>query len=381
MSGLYIHFPFCHSKCVYCSFYSVISEKYLKLYYPGLIHEMNLRKKYLNHSPVDTIYIGGGTPSLMHEADLKSIINAIHQHFRVSEQVEFTMEANPEQCTSDYLKILKNIGVTRISIGIQSLNNQILDYLGRKHTAEMAIEAVENAHKAGFENISLDLIYGIPLRSTQQWIEELQIALQLPIHHLSAYALTIEENSILIKRFQKEGTPFHYGKDQDEDLALRDFKTLLSIVEDSPLKQYEISNFAIPGFESIHNSNYWNGTPYLGLGPSAHSFNGDSRCWNIASIKQYIETMNSSDPVLESEELSNINRYNEAILLGLRTVKGINLTDIHKKFGEVLFHQLLRNVKLLNPDWYQIVQDRLSLSQEGLFLADFISEKLFVAED
>ncbi|MBP1673498.1 MAG: hemN [Bacteroidetes bacterium] len=342
---------------------------------------MNLRNEYLNNSPVETIYIGGGTPSLIHEADLRSIINAIYQHFRVSENVEFTMEANPEQCTSDYLKNLKNIGVNRLSIGIQSLNNQILDYLGRKHTAEMAIDAVENACKAGFDNISLDLIYGIPLRSTQQWIEELQKALKLPIQHLSAYALTIEENSILIKRFQKEGTPFHYGKDQDEDLALRDFKTLLSIIEESPLNQYEISNFAIPGFESIHNSNYWNGTPYLGLGPSAHSFNSHSRCWNKASIKQYIETMNSSEPVLECEELSNINRFNEAILLGLRTIKGINLTDIQKKFGEVLFHQLLRNIELLNPEWYQLVQDRFSLSQEGLFLADFISEKLFVTED
>jgi putative oxygen-independent coproporphyrinogen III oxidase len=342
---------------------------------------MNLRKEYLNNSPVETIYIGGGTPSLMYEADLKAIVNAIYQHFRVSENVEFTMEANPEQCTSDYLKNLKNIGVNRISIGIQSLNNHILDYLGRKHTAEMAIDALENAHKAGFENISLDLIYGIPLRSTQQWIEELQYALKLPIQHLSAYALTIEENSILIKRFQKEGTLFNFGKDQDEDLALRDFKTLLSIIEVSPLNQYEISNFAIPGFESKHNSNYWNGTPYLGLGPSAHSFNGHSRCWNIASIKQYIEIINSSDPVLESEELSNINRFNEAILLGLRTIKGIILTDIQKKFGEVLYHKLLRNIKLLNPDWYQLVQDQFSLTQEGLFLADFISEKLFLAED
>ncbi len=342
---------------------------------------MNLRNVYLNNTPVETIYLGGGTPSLIHETDLKSIVESIHHHFRVSENVEFTIEANPEQCSLDYLKNIKNIGVNRLSIGIQSLNDEILQYLGRKHSAKMAIDAVENACKAGFENISLDLIYGIPLRSTQQWIDELQAALQLPVKHISAYALTIEENSILIKRFQKEGTPFHFGKDQDEDLALRDFRTLLTQIENTSFQQYEISNFAVPGYESIHNSNYWNGTPYLGLGPSAHSFNGHSRCWNKASIKQYIESMNSFVPAMEMEELTDINRFNESILLGLRTVKGISLTEIQKKFGEVMGKQLLRNIEILNPDWYQLVQDRFSLTQEGLFLADFISEKLFMAED
>jgi oxygen-independent coproporphyrinogen-3 oxidase len=342
---------------------------------------MNLRKEYLNNSQVETIFFGGGTPSLIQEADLRSIVDAIHQHFSVSDNVEFTMEANPEQCTLDYLKNLKNIGINRISIGVQSLNNQILEYLGRKHSVEMAIDAVVNASKAGFDNISLDLIYGIPLRSTQQWINELHSALQLPVKHISAYALTIEENSILIKRFQKEGTPFLYGKDQDEDLALRDFKTLLAQIEKTSLQQYEISNFSVPGFESKHNSNYWNGTPYLGLGPSAHSFNGDSRCWKTASIKKYIETINNPEPVLELEELTEFNRFNETVLLGLRTVNGISLADIHKKFGAAIGKQLLRNMDLLNPDWYQIVQDRFSLTREGLFLADFISEKLFILED
>jgi oxygen-independent coproporphyrinogen III oxidase len=381
MSGLYLHFPFCHSKCIYCSFYSVVSDKQLDQFYNSLAKELILRKNELNNERIETIYFGGGTPSLIPPQELKKIIDLIYSQFQISNSVEFTMETNPEQCSVDYLDDILKLGINRISIGIQSFDDHILHYLGRKHSSEQAIKAVLNAHSVGFNNISIDLIYGIPLRTASQWKTELQRAFLLPIQHLSAYALTIEENSILIKALKKSVTNFNIGKDQDEEVAFRDLKILQKQINKVDFCQYEISNFAIPGFESLHNSNYWNNTPYLGLGPSAHSYNGKSRSWNISSITQYAEKINKGEPFFESENLTLIDHYNEAIMLGLRTKKGVLLTEISKKFGEELYGQLLRNISFLDQKLFEIAENYMILTEEGLAIADYISEKLFASED
>ncbi|HNY62683.1 MAG TPA: radical SAM family heme chaperone HemW [Bacteroidales bacterium] len=377
MSAVYIHFPYCNSKCLYCNFYSETNLNTQKRFIRALQKEIELRSGELRKDTVKTIYFGGGTPSLTPVKDMALIVEALKRHFKIAAQIEFTVEINPEQATPDFLRALRKLGVNRISMGVQSFDDRILHFLGRRHTAQQALEGIRHIREAEIDNISIDLIYGIIIRGGDEWLHDLEVALSQSIQHLSAYALTLEENSILYKELvQKNPAAYQVGKDMDENIALRDMNLLLQQIANTPFKRYEISNFAVPGYESKHNSAYWDGTPYLGLGPSAHSFDGATRSWNVSSIETYCKALESGEGSFEVEDLSLTDHYNERILLTIRTAKGIDLKKIEEQFGEVYFTHLMNEIALLNKAWYQIENDHLILTEAGVALTDHITVQL-----
>lgn len=377
MSGLYLHLPFCKSKCIYCGFYSTVNQKDVERYVTALEEEMVLRKDEVVEEPICTIYFGGGTPSLLQPAQLEHILDSIHHYYNVHPNAEITIEANPEQLTLDYCKALKTLGFNRLSIGVQSFQDDILQFLGRKHTAREAMDAIENAHSAGFDNLSIDLIYGVNERDNTLWKKELETAFALPIQHFSAYALTVEENSLLYRRIHQ-----HKTVEPDEDLASTQYNILSEAVAKSRFAQYEISNFAVKGWESRHNSAYWQRIPYLGLGASAHSFDGEHRSWNAPTLSGYFAQIEGRKPFHERETLTDIDKYNEFILLRLRTVSGIDLREMEQLFGAERVESLLRYfTEQVTPSHFMRTPDRLHLTAEGLWFADGIASDTFLTNE
>jgi len=370
---IYLHTPFCKSKCVYCGFYSVANLQGKESYLDALRKEVQLRQDYLCGKPIQTLYFGGGTPSLLTLNELEGTLQLLGNHFDLSQLQEFTIEANPEQLTEEYCAGLRALGVNRLSIGVQSFQDPVLRFMGRRHTADEALKAVNNA-AAAFDNLSIDLIYGVSERDNAHWREDLRTALSLPIRHLSCYALTPEENSILYKQIEhRKHEPV------DDDLAAQQYQILLEMLPHSALQQYEISNFAVPGFESKHNSNYWNHTPYIGLGPAAHSFNGHSRQWNPANLKQYMENMAQGKDCEERETLTEDDLYNETLLLGLRTRTGVDLSALGARFGDLRRKELEKHFHAhVAPEHYHIEKDRLCLTATGLWFADGIAQSAFL---
>lgn len=376
-SGLYIHVPFCKSKCVYCGFYSIVNHRDIEKFLSALSEEMTLRKEESAGKTIRTVYFGGGTPSLLPPSQLQYILDGIHRHYDIDPDAEITIEANPEQLALDYCTGLKTLGFNRISIGIQSFHDEILQFLGRKHTAKEALQAVENAHKAGFDNISIDLIYGVNERDNTLWLKELETAFAMPIRHFSAYALTVEENSLLYRRIRQ-----HKTVEPDEDLASVQYAILSEAVAKSRFAQYEISNFAVNGWESRHNSAYWDRTPYLGLGPAAHSFDGAHRSWNAPTLSDYFSQIEQRKPFHERETLTGTDRYNEYLLLRLRTRAGIDLREMEALFGRERTDGLLRHFETdVDARHYERTPDRLRLTSEGLWFADGIAGDLFEIEE
>ena len=377
MAGLYLHIPFCKSKCVYCGFYSTMNQKDIERYVSALEEEMTLREKEIAGEPLQTIYFGGGTPSLLQPLQLQLVLDKINQHFALDHNAEITIEANPEQLSSEYCRSLKQLGFNRISIGIQSFQDDILQFLGRKHTAKDAWLAVENAHNAGFENISIDLIYGVNERNNELWQKELDMAFCLPIRHFSAYALTVEENSLLYRRIHQ-----HRDVEPDEDLASIQYRILTKAVSQSRFAQYEISNFAVKGWESRHNSAYWKRIPYLGLGASAHSFDGLHRSWNAPTLSGYFAQIEQRKPFHERETLTDIDKYNEFILLRLRTVSGIDLKEMEQLFGSEQTVSLRQHFESnVKNDLYVIEDNHIRLSLLGLWFADGVAEDIFLVNN
>jgi len=373
LSALYIHIPFCKRKCIYCNFYSVSKFSLVEDFISALILEMEQAQQWFPYHQFNTLYFGGGTPTLFSYKQLKQIQTALKFHFSFTENLEFTIEANPEQLNKNYLQELQKLGINRLSIGIQSFNDQILYMLGRSHTSTQAYSAVINAFESGFTNISIDLIYGITERNAIQWQQELELALSLPITHLSAYSLTMEENTILAQRIKKQKTP-----PLDEDIALRDYEILQMKVVKAGFRQYEVSNFCKDGYHSHHNSSYWDGTPYLGLGAAAHSFTGTMRKWNTANLENYISCIKNHKNYCEVEHLSINERYNEYILLGLRTEKGVDLQYITNHFGKKYQNLFLQQLSHISSDFYQQENDIIYLNSNGLLLSDSIISSLFV---
>ena len=372
--GLYIHVPFCKSKCVYCGFYSTVNHREMERFLSALSEEISLRKEESAGKAIRTVYFGGGTPSLLQPSQLQHILDNIHRHYDIEPDAEITIETNPEQLTLDYCKKLKQLGFNRISIGIQSFHDEILQFLGRKHTAKEALQAVENAHNVGFDNISIDLIYGVNERNNEIWKKELETAFSLPIKHFSAYALTVEENSLLYRRIQQ-----HRVVEPDEDLASVQYAILSEMVDKSPFAQYEVSNFAIKGWESKHNSAYWDRTPYLGLGPAAHSFDGTHRSWNAPTLTAYFTQIAEQKPFYEQETLTDTDRYNEYLLLRLRTREGIDLHEMAQLFGHERTDALLHYFETdVDNRHYVRTADRLHLTTEGLWFADGIAGDAFI---
>lgn len=372
MAGIYVHIPFCKQKCVYCAFYSVASDRLKEAYWDALCREIELRKSYLPDSCIDTLYFGGGTPSLCSSRELERIINKIHQYYTFNNDFEFTLEANPEQLTKDYLLELKSLGINRLSIGIQSFDDSILHLLNRRHSAEEALRAVETAAAVGFQNISIDLIYDIAFRTAEMWQHDLQVATSLPIQHLSCYSLTVEENTLLARRV-REGQPY-LPDDADTE---RDYAILSEMTARNDFQPYEISNFARNGHISRHNSSYWYGEPYLGLGAAAHSFCSPSRQWNVANIQQYINGMNSGKPEVETETLSPQQQYDEFVLLRLRLNEGLRLEELEERFGRARLLSFQKQLHSVNPAHYTLSEGRMQLTYAGRLFADNIAATLF----
>jgi len=342
-------------------------EKYVETLVNEICSQIQKSKNY----KIQTIYFGGGTPSLLPAQLLEKIVQAIYKTFEVAQDVECTIEGNPEQLTQEYLNELKQLGFNRISIGIQSFNDKILHFLGRTHSAKDAFVAIDNVQKAGFDNISIDLIYGIYLRSIEDWLYELQTVFQRPVKHLSAYSLTVEENTLLYKKILEKKIV-----NTDEEQPLVEMQLLMDEAEKNGFEHYEVSNFAKNNYRSQHNSNYWNGTPYLGFGASAHSFTGTSRSWNISNVEKYCEAIADNRPFFEAEQLTPENQYIEAFLLGLRTKEGIDLRHFETRFGADKQNNLLQSLQKIDPQFYEIKSDFLIITKKGLVLLDYITEKL-----
>lgn len=376
MAGIYIHVPFCKVKCHYCDFHFSTQLGYKDELVNALCIEISRRNDYLEKEEVETIYFGGGTPSILDSNQLNRIIQTIYQTHTVSPACEVTLECNPDDLSPEKLMDLHKSGVNRLSIGVQSFNDKVLEFMNRAHTGNQAIESIQRAQDIGFDNITMDLIYGVPDISTSQWEEELGRFANLNVPHLSAYCLTIEENTAFGKWF-KQGklTPL------PDTESLAQFKSLIDFAQGHGYEHYEISNFAKPGFISRHNSAYWLGKKYLGIGPSAHSYNGIQREWNIANNLVYIKKINAKESCSEIEELSVSDRFNEYVLTRLRTKWGISLKDLSQidlemtgKLGNQLEHYV-RSGDLIEKEGVYI------LGEQGKFIADAISADLFYLEE
>lgn len=372
MFSLYIHVPFCATRCVYCDFFSNTDTRYKEPYLRAIEKEMELRGEYIDDDTLETIYLGGGTPSQLSGNDLERIFNAISRRFSIAEGAEITLEANPDDIRPDYLSALRDLPINRISMGIQSFQPEDLRLLNRRHDREQAIRAVELCQAHGFTNLSIDLIYGLPGQTPEAWEENLRQAIRLGTPHLSAYHLTYEEGTALYKRLQAGQV-----KPVDEEVSVTLFHILTERMAEAGFQHYEISNFARPGFHARHNSAYWTGKPYLGLGPSAHSYNRTSREWNVASLPLYLRGIESGQPATERETLDLSTRYNDFIITGLRTMWGISLDKLRTEFGEALLAYCQKQARpYIQRGLLRQENDRLALSQAGILLSDGIMSEL-----
>ena len=378
MAGIYIHFPFCKKKCSYCNFFSIASLKYRQLYFESLLKEIELQKDYLENEFIETVYFGGGTPSLMSDAEINMIFEKLSKYFKITADAEITIETNPDNLSFEYFQKLKNTPINRISIGVQSFIDEELEYLGRIHNAKKSLQSIEDALNAGFQNISIDLIYGIPVKQTipSGWEKNLETIFNYNVPHISAYALTVEPRTILdYNIINKKVQPV------SEDLFIEQYNFMIEKMKEQNYIQYEISNFCKKDFFSKHNTSYWQGKKYLGLGPSAHSFNIASRQWNVASITQYSQSLQLNCVPCEKEILSIEKKYNEYVLTSLRTMWGCDLNFISSNFGEKYYQLILQeSQKYLESGDLIIKNNILFLTETGKLLADRITSSLFASE-
>lgn len=374
MAGIYIHVPFCKTRCIYCGFFSTTSSELMPRYVEAVLRELRCRRGYLRGQAVDTIYFGGGTPSQLPVDDVRRVIDEIYIIYNKDGHVpsEVTIEANPDDVTPEWLQSIRAAGVNRLSIGVQTFDDERLRFICRRHTSLQAVRAVRMAQEAGFDNISIDLMFGFPGQTLSQWREDLSRAFSLGVQHLSAYSLMYEE-----------GTPLAHMLDAgqvaeiDEELSLAMFETLVDAAASAGFCHYEISNFALPGRESRHNSSYWHGVPYLGVGAGAHSYSGEQRCYNPCSLSEYLSGCNSVE-----EHLTELERYDEYVFTRLRTAEGLSLAEVRQMFGEAALRRLLSDAAR-HIDRGRLVRegDSLRLSREGIFVSNDIMSDLMVADD
>ena len=372
MAGIYIHIPFCKQRCNYCAFYSTTLYNIREKYVDALCKEIVLRKEYAGSAPIGTIYFGGGTPSTLTMEQLQKICGTIYSTHSVSPTAEVTIECNPDDLTPDFLAQLKQLPFNRISMGVQSFNDTQLKRLGRRHNAQKAREAVHNAREAGYNNISIDLIFALPGSTITEWEHDLDSAIALHPDHLSAYNLTYEEGTPLYRALERGDFA-----ELSEEENIEQFQMLITKMKEAGYRHYEISNFALPGCESSHNSSYWNDTPYIGCGAAAHSYNGTSRQWNIADIQEYIKGMESNNPNFEIEELTEEERYNDTILTRLRTADGLPLEWMKEKFCDRLNRHMQRAAeKEIALGNLKEENGHLSLTEKGIFISDAVIREL-----
>ena len=375
MAGIYIHVPFCTRICNYCDFYKSGNTKLIPAFTKNLLTEIDYRHSFIKDE-VNTIYFGGGTPSVLPFDDIELIINRLRSTFEINYNTEITIEVNPDDLSLAYLMQLKSLGINRLSIGIQSFNNKILKFLNRRHDGDSAQNAISMAQTAGFDNISCDLIYGIPGQALESFQSDLNILNDFKISHLSAYHLGIEDGTHF-------GRLLKLGKiaNIDEELSDDFFKLLVNWLAVNGFEQYEVSNFAREQKYSKHNMNYWFNIPYLGLGPAAHSFDGNNRFYNESNLKEYCNLSESRNFSIVSDNLSQIDKYNEFVLLRLRTMWGFNLDEIKNMYSESIYNHTLRIfLKFKESDYLRIQNRNIYLSKEGFFVSDYVVREFFIIE-
>ncbi len=373
MAGIYIHIPFCKKACTYCDFhFSTTFEKYRTEMVQSICSELIFRKDTLQNQIVETIYFGGGTPSLLTEEELTQILSTIHQNFNVQIGAEVTLEANPDDVLKDKVQVWVKAGVNRLSIGLQSFHSESLQWMNRAHTVEQSLACIGIAQAAGIKNVSIDLIYGLPNMSNEVWREEIRTALKLRVQHISAYCLTIEPNTVLSSWVKKEKI-----QPASNELQHEHFTILQEELVNEGFEHYEISNFALPNYISKHNSSYWKGAHYLGVGPSAHSYDGKYRSWNISNNQRYIKGISCKQPEYDFELLTKENHFNEALLTGLRTKWGVNIAVLETILP--LHQEFYQQIETLeNKGWAELLEGVLYLTNEGKSWADKIAQDLFV---
>ena len=374
MAGIYLHIPFCKKACHYCDFHFSTSPQYKDQMLKALSQEIDLRKKYLAGETIETIYFGGGTPSLLSADELQILIGAITDLYEVSPTAEITLEANPDDLNPQKVREFRQTLVNRFSIGIQSFFEEDLKWMNRAHTAPEAQSSIKRVQDAGFENITADLIYGYPLLSKPKWEHNIQQLIELHIPHISSYSMTVEPATAL-SSFIKKGEQ----KPMDEGQSSAQFLILMEQLTEAGFEHYEISNFAKPGLYSKHNSNYWEGVSYLGIGPSAHSFNGESRQWNVSNNSKYIDQIQLKKIPAEMEMLSTENRINEYIMTSLRTSKGMSLQKITERFGSDYANEVRNGLEpFADKNWINLKEQIVTLTTDGKLFADHIASELFI---
>ncbi|WP_298305644.1 radical SAM family heme chaperone HemW [Flavobacterium sp.] len=373
MSGIYIHIPFCKQACHYCDFHFSTSLKKKDEMVLALAKEIEMRKSEFQDEVVETIYFGGGTPSRFEIADLRLQIDSIYKNYKVSENPEITLEANPDDLSEEYLVELTKIGVNRLSIGIQSFFEDDLKMMNRAHNSEEAKECLELATQF-FDNISVDLIYGIPEMSNEKWLQNIETALSFNIPHISSYALTVEPKTALHTFIQKGIIP-----QPDDEVAQEHFQILVDKLAENDFIHYELSNFGKENYFSKNNSSYWLGKKYIGIGPSAHSYDGEKRSWNVSNNTLYLKSIQENKLPSETEILSKTDRYNEYVMTGLRTIWGISLDRIETEFGKTYLDYLNQQAEKYIEDYLLFVDENvLRTTKKGKFLSDGIASDLFL---
>lgn len=368
MAGIYIHIPFCKQACHYCNFHFATSLRYKNEMIEALLKEISLRKEYLQHEVVETIYLGGGTPSLLENGDLNSLVNKIKEDFDLLAGYEFTIETNPDDITDEKLMEWEQAGINRLSIGIQSFFDEDLQWMNRAHNANQAYQCLESATKY-FNNITIDLIYGTPLTTHEKWKQNVEAAVSFNIPHLSCYALTVEPKTPLEKMICQ-----HQSAAVDQEKQSEQFLLLMEWLNNAGYEHYEISNFAKTGWRSRHNSSYWQGKKYLGIGPSAHSYDGMTRQWNISNNSKYIHSVQQNTIPSEMETLTPVQKLNEYIMTSLRTIEGLHLEKLNDTEQKKI---LERSAKYIQSKMICMENNCLKLTNEGKLMADGIAADLF----
>lgn len=373
MAGLYLHYPFCKSRCYYCDFFSVTNTKLAGSFLEALYYEITLRKNFLAGHTIDTIYLGGGTPSLLNPEKLQVILDKIYENFHVADFCEITLEINPDDITASFLNKLIHTDVNRISLGIQAFYNYYLQLMNRRHKIYEALKALESLQNKGYDNISIDLIYGLPEMTIEEWEKTLYKTIKLNIQHISAYHLTYEKNTVF-DTLRKKGMLRSIADNE----SYKQFDMMVEVLSKHDFIHYEISNFGRLGRFSRHNISYWKNIPYLGLGPAAHSYDGQNRYWNIADLNSYLNIASNKDKILQKEELSTRDMFNEYIMTGLRTYWGIDTTYIQKQFPANFAQRTIQQITpYIDSGHVHQKGDKYYLSRKGMFISDNIITELF----
>lgn len=377
MAGIYIHIPFCKQACNYCDFHFSTSLQHVDEMTDAICKEILLKKSRIADEQIGSIYFGGGTPSLLPEKSLARIFDTLTSNFSISADAEITIETNPDDLDAKKIAQLRQLPVNRFSIGVQSFFNEDLVWMNRAHTSNEAETCIKRSQDAGFENLSIDLIYGFPLLTDEKWLSNINKAISLQTPHISAYSLTVEPRTALAAAIKK-------GKQipvNDEQSAAQ-FITLTEKLAIAGFDHYEISNYSLPGRHAVHNTNYWRGIPYLGIGPSAHGFNGNVRYLNIANNAKYMQQLALGKLAETIEELDIYDRFNEYIMTSLRTMWGTDLQKIGNEFGKLFLEDTLKNiVPFLQRDWLKNENNRLILTPDGKLFADYIASELFLLDE